>query len=671
VPIDEQRRLLSDAQRENLALGNRVYEAAMSAAPYDLRFAGRRAALLREAGQVAEARKALDDVMARIEADGKVNAQSYVDYGVLLDSIGERAASDAALDKAAALPDAKKRDLDLMRVEIAARRGDAKKAVEILRAAIGGEPTLPMLLRLADLQIVSADPVGAGATVVEARKLLGATPSPEAVRQIEMLAAAVSSAEADRLRGEGKRDEAKAKAEEAMASLSRAEAASPTDLNAPLRRVQLMRGQSIAQQDSARLDAAIAEADRLLARNALFWPMVSLRVDLALDRRDIKSAIGILERYLDAQPSNSEARIRAMDMQLAAANPERAIAAARKGVELRPTDPLWAERLGDMLVSTGDAAGAAAEFERAFALEPTSLKFLEKAAMARLEAGGSGEALSLLRGANELVQRSPVLGAIAASALAKSGRRDEALVAGRDALVRARASTEDPIRVIERTAVTLRDIFPPDKPADFEAYLTQVGEPSPVEMALLADTWNRTGPAGAERCLAWCAKVEALGDKIEPGIRATVALTKGNALYGKGDLVGASDAFLNAATTTPGNPAALNNAAYLLVRAKGDTARAFELASKAVVLQPAQPDYLDTLGFVLLKANRLAEAEDALTKSVAVSATPTALLHLAEVRFAQGNGQEARQLIERAKQRQPDPETAKEIAEFEQSMKGK
>ena len=671
VPVDEQRRLLSDAQRENADAANRLYEAAMVAAPYDLRFAGRRAALLREAGRVAEARKALDDVMARLEADGKATSQSYVDHALLLESIGQREAADAAIAKAAALPDTKLRDLEFVKVEIVARRGDTKKAAEMLKAAIGTEPTLPLLLRLADLQVVANMPAAAGETLASLRPLLGSTPRPESVRQVEMLSAAVSASEADQLRADGKRDEAKVKADEALAALTRAQAAVPTDLNAALRRVELLRGQAIAQQDPSRYDAAVAEADRTLARNALFWPMVSMRADLALDRRDIKSAIGIVERYLEGQPSNEEARIRAMDMQLAAANPERAIAAAREGVELRPSDPRWAERLGDILVAAGDQAAAAAEFERAFSLEPTSLTFLEKAAMARLNAGGSGEALALLRGANDLVQRSPVLGAIAASSLAKSGRRDEALVAGRDALARARATKEDEIRVIERTAVTLRDMFPLEKPAEFEAYVLQVGEPTPVECALLADTWNRIGPAGAPKCLEWCAKVEAMGDTLAPGIRATVALTKGNALYGTGDLNGAAEAFVFAATTTPGNAAALNNAAYLLVRAKNDTARAFDFASRAVVLAPAQPDYLDTLGYVLLKSNRLEEAEDALTKSVAVNSTPTGLLHLAQVRAAQGNLAEARQLLDRAKQRQPDQETVKEIAEFEESLKGK
>jgi predicted Zn-dependent protease len=671
VPVDEQRRLLSDAQRDNLDAANRLYEAAMRVAPYDIRFAGRRAAILREAGKVAEARQAIDDVMARMEADGKASAQAYVDQALLLESIGQREAADQALAKAGTQADAKPRDLEFVRVEIIARRGDAKKAAEVLKAAIATEPTLPLLLRLADLQVVAGIPVAAGETLAQARTLLGNSPKPESVRQVEMLAAAVAAAEADVLRDAGKRDEAKARSEEALAALSRAQAAVPTDLNASLRRAELLRGQAIAQQDPAKYDAAVVEADRTLARNALFWPMVSLRTDLALDRRDIKSAIGILERYLEAQPSNQDARIRAMEMQLAAANPERAIAAALEGVNIRPTDPLWAERLGDIYVATNNQAMAAAEFERAFALEPTSLLFLEKAALARLGAGGSGEALALLRGANDLVQRSPVLGAIAASSLAKSGRRDEALVAGRDALARARAVKEDEVRVVQRTAVTLRDMFPVDRPADFEAYVTQVGEPTPVEMALLADTWNRIGPAGAEKCLGWCAKVEAMGDTPAPVIRATVALTKGNALYGKGDLNGAADAFVVAATTTPGNAAALNNAAYLLARAKGDTDRAYEFASKAVVLEPAQPDYLDTLGYVLLKANKLADAEDALTKSVAVTSTPTALLHLAQVRAAQGNMAEARQLVDRAKQRQPDPETAKEIAEFEESLKGK
>ena len=155
------------------------------------------------------------------------------------------------------------------------------------------------------------------------------------------------------------------------------------------------------------------------------------------------------------------------------------------------------------------------------------------------------------------------------------------------------------------------------------------------------------------------------------GIRAGAELTRGNVLYGRGDLPTACDAFVRSVELNSGNPASLNNAAYLLARVKGDNAKAFELASSAVQIAPGQPDYLDTLGYVLLRSGRLPEAEDALSKSVATAPTPSALLHLAQVRAEQGNMGECRQLLERARQRQPDPETKREIDAFEESIKGK
>jgi tetratricopeptide (TPR) repeat protein len=671
VPVDEQRRLLSDAQRENLQLADRIYEAAMKAAPYDIRFAGRRATLQREAGKSEDGRATLAEVIARAEADGRVTWQMYLEQALFLEAIGRAADADAALDKAVALQDPKRRDVDFARIEVVARRGDMRKAIDMMKSAMGDEPSVPRMLRLADMQVVAGDAPGAAETVAKLKPLLGASPSPEAMRQVEMLASAVASAEADRLREAGKDAEARAKVDEALAALGRAQALAPTDMNAPLRRIQLLRAMAVGQQDPSKVDAAIAEADRALARNALSWPIVSVRADLALDKRDIKAAIGIVERYLEAQPGDDAARERLIAMQIAAGNASRAISAAQDGVALRPTDPLWAERLGDILAEAGEQGAAAAEFERAFAMDPTSLTYLEKAAQARLASGGTNDTLALLRGADALVKRSPILGATAAAALAKSGRREEAMVAGRDSLQRARAVTEDQLRVLERTAVTLRDMFPADRPSDFESFVGQAGEPAPVECAIVADTWLRSGPEGADRALEWADKALKGGEGVPAGVRAAALLTKGNALYGKGQLDAATDAFVEAARTTPRSAPALNNAAYLLARVKGDNAKAFELASSAVQIAPGQPDYLDTLGYVLLRSGRLPEAEDALSKSVATAPTPSALLHLAQVRAEQGNMGECRQLIERARQRQPDPETKREIDAFEESIKGK
>jgi tetratricopeptide (TPR) repeat protein len=671
VPADEQRRLLADAEITNAALAERVYAASMEVAPYDIRFAGRKAAAMRERGKFDVAAKALNDVIARAEKDGKATAAMYTEQGLYLDAVGERAASDAALAKAVSLQDPKKHEVDLVLVELEARRGNTKRAIEVLSGALGDPPTVANLIRLADLQTVAQQFDDAQKTIERVRPMLGKSPSVESQRQVEMLVAGIAAGQADQFHAAGKAEESKKKTEEALAALGRAEALAPSDLFAPLRRVQILRGMSVAQQDPARLDAAIGAADRALARNAMYWPMVSARADLSLDKRDIKAAIGLVERFLQAQPASDEARMRLMDMQMASGNAPRAIEVARGGIEQHPQDSIWAERLGQLLEASGDVAGAAREYERAFTLDPRSMSYLEKATNARLASGGAAEALSLLRGANELTARSPVLRALAAVAISRSGKREEGVVAGREALTTARASKDDPALNTERTLMVLRNLFAADKPADFEAFVLQTGTPTAVECAIIADTWARSGPTGKAKALEWCGKVDAFGDAASAGVRAGVALTRGTVLYASGDVAGACDAFVQAATLSPRNAAALNNAAYLLVKSKNDTAKAFEYATQAVTLAPAQADYLDTLGYVLLKMGRMADADDVLGKSVAVSPTASGLLHLAQVKAAQGNVGDARQLLDRARARPGDDDSKKSIEEFAETLKGK
>ena len=676
VPPDEQRRLLEDAGVMNVALAERLYEAAMKLSPLDIRFAGRKAAIMRENGKLPQGIKALQDVIARAEAESKATAVMYVEQGLYLDAIGDRSGSDAAFAKAAALQDPKKREVDLALAEVESRRGNPARAIELITSVMGDSPTLFGLMRVADLQVVSAKYADARSTMNRVGTLLGASPNAETQRQYEMLMCGVAVGEADELRDAKKMDEAKVKIQEALAALSRAETVAPADLFAPLRRVQLLRGMAIANQDPAKLDAAIAEADRQLARNALYWPMISARVDLALDKRDIKSAIGILERFLQGQPASDEARTRLLDMQMASGNVPRAIEVATAGVALRPQDPVWAERLGDLQQRAGNTADAAREYERAFTLDPKSVIYLEKSANARLSSGDAVGTLNLLRGANDLVSRSTVLRALSAAALAKSGRRDEGLIAGREALASVRSTPTDSLTNTERTVMVLRDMFAIDKTADFEAFLTQAGgSPSMVEETILADTWSRNGPAGADKALEWCAKVEARvatdPAAVPVNVSAAVAMTRGTVLYTKQDLKGACAAFVSAAKMANNNPAALNNAAYLLSKVMNDNAQAFEFASRAVVLAPAQPDYLDTLGFVLLQLGRLTEAEDALNKSVAAAPSASALLHLAQVRAAQGNITDARQILDRARARPADPDSTKDIEAFAETLKGK
>jgi Tfp pilus assembly protein PilF len=145
-------------------------------------------------------------------------------------------------------------------------------------------------------------------------------------------------------------------------------------------------------------------------------------------------------------------------------------------------------------------------------------------------------------------------------------------------------------------------------------------------------------------------------------------MARGNALFTKGDPQSAVDAFAEAAKLAPTNAGALNNAAFLLAKVKADYPQALEMAKRAVELAPGQPDFLDTLGYVELKAGKLAEADDFLTKSVAASPTASGLAHLAQVRIAQGKPGDAQVLLDRARAKATDDDTKKEIEEIAKSI---
>jgi tetratricopeptide (TPR) repeat protein len=672
VPPAERQRLLRDATAANVALAEQVYQASMRDTPLDVSFAVRKAAVMRQIGQNAEATKAIQSIIDVAEAQGKASYQLYSALAAHLSDIGDRAASDAAFAKARALQDPERREVDAILVEVAASRREFGSAADLLKQSFGERPTFPNLVRLADLEVLARRPDDAFATLQRAKAMMGESPAPEVVRTYEMLASAVAASQADKLREEGKIDESRAKVDESLAALGRAEAVAPADLLAPLRRVQLLRALSVGTQDPAKLDQAVAEADRLLARNSLNWAAVSTRADLSLDKRDIRGAIGILERFLQAQPGSEEAVVRLVSLYQAVGDAARSIAVVRTAVDRRPSDPLMAERLGDLLDATNDRAGAAAEYERASLLDPQTPRYLEKAAYARFRSGNPAEALALLRGAGARVTASPVLRAVAAASLMRSNRRDEAVVAAREA-VDASRQLQDGGVVEERTCLILRDMFDPgvEGMRQYEAILAPGGSASPLGCAILADSWSRLGQAGADEALKWCDKALAPGESVPAGIRAGTELTRGNVLYGRGELSAACDAFIRSVELNSGNPAALNNAAYLLVTERNETTKSFEYATNAVSLAPQNPDYLDTLGLVLLRLNRLTEAEDSLNKSVAAAPTASALFHLAQVKQAQGDRAAARQALDRASAASPAPDLKKEIDAFAATLADK
>lgn len=667
VPLDERRRLLDDASNRARFQAEAIYDAAMKAAPLDLLLPATKARVMRARGMPAKGTAALQDLVKRAEAQKALTTGMLLELASHQLAIGDEAGLDATIAKALPLQDPVRREVSNALVEIEARRGRMDKAIEALEKSLGDKPSVDGLLRLADLQIVAGRPDDADKTVARLRTAAGASPSPAVQRGIEMLVAGIAGGRVALADRAGDKAAVKAESQKAMEALGRAAVLVPTDYIAPLRRVQLMASLAVADGDPAQLDLAIAEADRLLARNAMIWEVVAARADLSLERRDIQGAIGVLEKFIQAQPASDQGRMRLVDMFAQVGNYSRAIEVCRGGAELYPQNAAWAERLGELLGATGDWAGASREFDRAIQIQPERQALLAKAIDARLNAGQSAEALDLLRSRNETVTKSAPLRAFAAVALFKAGRKEEAAVAAREAITAAHADPND-APTQERTLGILRGIYGADRTAELEALLTQAGAPTPMECIVLAEIWAASGPGGLDKSLAWSSKVLDMGDKADPTLRAGALMSRGNSLYAKGDAEGAVDAFIASSKLSPRNAGAANNSAYLLSKVKGDHARALEFSRKAVLLEPGNPDFLDTLGFIEFRLGKLPEAEDTLTKSVAVAPTASGLLHLAQVKAARGKSADAAALLERARAKATTEESKKEIEEAAKAL---
>ena len=92
----------------------------------------------------------------------------------------------------------------------------------------------------------------------------------------------------------------------------------------------------------------------------------------------------------------------------------------------------------------------------------------------------------------------------------------------------------------------------------------------------------------------------------------------------------------------PNNSSVLNYLGYMLADRGERLPEALEMISKAVHLEPNSGAYLDSLGWVYFRMNRLTEAEDNLKRSLQrISRDPTVHDHLGDVYFKEGKIREA------------------------------
>jgi tetratricopeptide (TPR) repeat protein len=121
-----------------------------------------------------------------------------------------------------------------------------------------------------------------------------------------------------------------------------------------------------------------------------------------------------------------------------------------------------------------------------------------------------------------------------------------------------------------------------------------------------------------------------------------VAFRRGAMLERMKNFAAAEAEFRKVLEMNPDNDAALNYLGYMLADRNIRLEEARDLVGKAVAHEPTSGAYLDSLGWVYFRLNKLPEAEDKLREALRyMSRDPTVHDHLAEVYFREGKIREA------------------------------
>jgi tetratricopeptide (TPR) repeat protein len=180
---------------------------------------------------------------------------------------------------------------------------------------------------------------------------------------------------------------------------------------------------------------------------------------------------------------------------------------------------------------------------------------------------------------------------------------------------------------------------------------------------VLAQEWIKFGAEGYSRAMEHLRVVTASGD-LAGAFGASPYLSLGSLLYESGDCVGSLEMFEMALALAPTSALLMNNVAFARAQCDSDLDQAEQEAKEASRLEPLNANILDTLGFIKIKQGDYAGAGKALRRSLARKRTVAAMLHLAQVKIALSEWDEAETLLKEAGDAHPTITQQSELSQL-------
>ncbi|MBM4111350.1 MAG: tetratricopeptide repeat protein, partial [Phycisphaerae bacterium] len=400
--------------------------------------------------------------------------------------------------------------------------------------------------------------------------------------------------------------------------------------------------------DNAYLDTCLKALDAAQQLDQLSVSIARLRVTALEAKGDKAGAVREAKRSLAALPKESSLRMDVVNLLLRTGDVAGAREVLEEAVGLSALNAAWLRRLAEIQAESRQWTDAGQSYERAFASD-RSIGSLELATRMYLSKDPPDlRSLSaLIRAYPDQVRASMYLQSARSAGECLSGARDAGLVNLRS-LYQANLAAGAASQPVRGWFDILLQVFKVrESKSELEAYdafVRQVADmKDPETLRQLAVAWMLLKNAPPDVLAK--AKDYAQQALTAAGTdRVSVAMSHmglGNVLYRMGDCTGAAKEFDAVLKSFPNQFDALNNAAYVEATC-GDAQKALEYARRAAAIEPANVDGIDTLGLAQLKSGDPAAAEATLLRGLEMRQSATMLLHLAMTQDAQGRKEAAR-----------------------------
>lgn len=667
------RQRIEDAQKANVDLGLQILDTLQKQDPTDPTVAIMRGRALSEQRSPQDGEASLAAAIANAPPAQK--RALLMGLGAIMFENGRPEQAEVQFGEAAKLQDPQAREVDVEIADFWFQQRQWQRARErlepVVKAASGGsddQRVYALAGRLAEICQNLRDYDAATAYVDLAEKRLG---KPDVT--LQLLRASIAQGLSQAAMARGDTEAMKGRLRDAIAAFEKAAALQPNNVMSWTALANAQRTLYLQSREPADLQNAIASADKAVGMASTYLPAARLKTDLLLDSGDLAGATQHMERFVTVMPQASDARRQLIDLYMRADNSARALAAAEVGATLEPRNAVWPATVGNVQLAANRLDEAIRAFDRAFLTDQSENNLIRSVNVRlRKDKPDWNEVVAMIRANPEIAKDSAALQALLAASLVNAGQREAGLQALRNLYTQIRTGVDRGAarpEIWDTWYAAIVETFR-NQPAEADAFVkTMMAGTTPDFFANrgLARIWRAAGPDNLGKSLEYFdAAIRAAGENR--GMQVQGFMESGETAYAVGKCDLAVPRFEKALEILPDDPPALNNAAFVAAKCGGAPDKAEAWARKAVERAPGSPEFLDTLGYVLVRVGKPQEALAPLQRSATMAPAPSTLLHLADALRAAGRMDEARSTLAKTRTMKLSDDLKAERDEIEKAL---